>query len=62
MKYNTMFDIAFTIDHDTEDARDIPADTLIDALERRIQVLKDNPGEALEAFGYNDTIELEEKN
>ena len=53
-----MFDIAFTIDHDTEDAEKIPANTLIDALERRIQVLKDNPGEALEAFGCNDTIEL----
>jgi len=60
MTYNTMFDVAFTVEHDEEDANDVPADVLIAGLEKRIANLKATPGEAREAFGVLDTYSTEE--
>lgn len=56
-KYNTMFDVAFSIDHDYEDPEEIPKPLLIQALERRIKVLQENPSDMAEAFGVCDTYE-----
>lgn len=55
-KYNTMVDVAFSIDHDCEDPYDIPVSDLIDAMLLRVQELrKTPPDEAIEAFGMCDT-------
>lgn len=57
-KYNTLFDIAFSYEHDYEDPHDVPPEQLIKALEERVRYLKDNPVEAEGAFGVNDTYEI----
>ncbi len=59
-KYNTMVDVAFTIEHDCEDPYDIPVADLIDAMLLRVQELrKTPPDEAIEAFGMCDTYDLQ---
>lgn len=60
MKYNTMFDVAFSIDHDCDDPYDIPVDDIITALEARVQYLKANPLEVKEAIGACDTYDIKE--
>ncbi len=55
MKYNTMLDCGFTIDHDG-DVYDLPAHRLLYALQKRVDYLRANPEEILEAFGVYDTI------
>jgi len=60
MNYDTMFDVAFTVEHDFINANDVPADVLIAGLEKRVASLKANPGEAREAFGVLDTYSTEE--
>ena len=61
-KFNTMFDVAFSIDHDCDDPFDIPVAYLIEAMLRRARELQSLPAdEALEAFGACDTYEIPEK-
>ena len=60
MRYNTMFDVAFTVDHEFENPGCVPVPLLIIGLERRLAYLKANREEAVEAFGILDTIELDE--
>jgi|688.fasta_scaffold16366_13 hypothetical protein len=60
MRYNTMFDVAFTVNHDCEEPRDVPVGVLIDALQQRVRYLKQNPDDAAEAFGVCDTYDREE--
>ncbi len=55
-KYNTMCDVGFTIEHNYEDPCDIPIADLINALRKRAEYLEEHPNEAVEAFGFLDTI------
>lgn len=59
-KYNSMFDVAFSIDHDQDDPYDIPVRELIDAMQRRVNELRTLGGEAIEAFGLCDTYSKED--
>lgn len=56
MKYNHMYDVAFTIDTNKE-ADAVTADELIEALEKRLLQLKYE--RCAEAFGHCDTMEIE---
>lgn len=55
MKYNHMFDVAFSIESDEGDGYEIPSELLIKGLEERIKNLKGSPFQASEAFGLIDT-------
>jgi len=55
MKYNTMFDLAFSVEHDNDNPEDVSAALLLDAAQKRIDFLRNHPGEAAEAFGVCDT-------
>lgn len=57
-KYNTVFDVTFSVDHDCKDPFDVSKEKLIEALEKRLKYLKENPSDAAEAFGFVDTCEL----
>jgi hypothetical protein len=59
-KYNSMFDVAFSIDHDCDDPYDIPVAKLIDAMQERVNELRKLGGESIEAFGLCDTYEHQE--
>jgi hypothetical protein len=51
--YNTMFDVAFSVNHDCEDPQDVPMETLLSALQDRIDDIRSN--NEIEAFGLCDT-------
>ena len=56
MKYNHMFDVAFTVKSKERNWKDITYEELIEGLIKRLPALyKDG----IEAFGFHDTIELE---
>ena len=55
---NTMFDVAFSVNHEG-DPKDVPASVLLDALQQRINYLRANPQEAAEAFGISDSYEVD---
>jgi hypothetical protein len=57
-KYNTMFDVAFTVEHNEEDPYNVNKDLLLAALQKRIDYLKRNPQECYGAFGICDTYEI----
>ena len=57
MTLNTMFDVCFTVEH-TGEPEDVPHETLLDALQRRVDYLRANPQEAAEAFGICDSYEV----
>lgn len=59
MKYNTLFDVAFAVVHEG-DPSDVPVEVLLNAMQKRIDFLKANPAEALDAFGINDSYEIDE--
>jgi len=59
MKYNHMFDVAFSVVTSNE-CEDVTADELILALEDRISYLKANPNEIIESCGYCDSYEMED--
>ena len=58
MKYNSMFDVAFSIEHDHEDPYDVPVKDLIAACRKRLDYLESHPDDAQEAFGHSDTYEV----
>jgi hypothetical protein len=58
-KYNTMFDVCFTVEHDQDEPLDVPVAVLLEALQRRVHYLRANPDDAAEAFGASDTYEIE---
>lgn len=58
---NTMFDVAFTVEH-TGEPEDVPREILLDALQRRVDYLRANPQEAAEAFGVCDSYEVDNVN
>ena len=61
-KYNTMIDLACTVEHNCDDAEDIPVAAMCDAMQKRLDYIRyrDNPTDAAEAFGICDTYEIDE--
>lgn len=59
---NTMLDVAFTVIHELAEAEDLlgPANVhlVLNALQKRIDYLRENPQEAADAFGVCDTYEM----
>lgn len=55
-RFNHMYDVAFSIESDKEDASDVTPAMLIEGLRRRLKSLTD---EDAEAFGLCDTYEIE---
>jgi hypothetical protein len=51
MKYGSDWDVVFSLETEYEDPEKIPVEDLLDAAQKRIDYLKLNPDEALEAFG-----------
>lgn len=59
-KFNTMLDVAFTVEHDCQSAEDIPAEMILAALEKRVRRLRDDDVEFnRDAFGVCGTYEIE---
>jgi hypothetical protein len=59
-KFNHMFDVAFTLVSGEEDYSKISAAELINALKKRVVALEFmHEADALEAFGYSDSYEIE---
>lgn len=56
--FNHMFDIAFEVESDN-DWENVMHWEFIEALEKRLKYLKENRNEAMEAFGYSDSYEIE---
>ena len=59
MKLNTLFDLGFQLIH-TGEPEDVPVQWLLKAAQARLDYLKANPEEAVEAFGVADSFEEEE--
>ena len=57
-EYNHMFDVAFTVNSDEEDWKDITFEELIEGILNRLPQLYHD---GLESFGYCDTIVKENK-
>lgn len=59
-RYNTMFDVAFTVEHDYEDPFDIPKELLIEALQKRVDYIRASKEEGIvgEILGVCDTYEI----
>ncbi len=60
-KYNTMFDVAFSVEHDFDDPHNVPVAALIEGLNRRLTYLIAHPQEAREAIDVANTYEKEDK-
>lgn len=56
--HNFMFDVAFSIEGYWQNWRDVPPKELVEALQRRVDFLRENPAEAIEAFGFSDEYEV----
>jgi hypothetical protein len=55
-----MFDIAFSLVSNEEDYEKVPASELIAALKQRVAALESmSDADALEAFGYADSYQVE---
>lgn len=64
-RFNSMIDVAFSVEHEYETTEDLfvnDMNLVLNALEQRLRYLRDNPLEAAEAFGVCDTYEIEEEN
>lgn len=59
-KFNTMLDVAFTVEHDCKSAEEIPALAVLAALEKRVLSLRNGGAEFnRDDFGVCDTYEIE---
>ncbi len=58
MKYNHMYDVAFTIETNNQES-DVTIDELIQGVEKRLVQLKSE--RSIDAYGHCDTFELEEE-
>ena len=56
-KYNSVFSVAISVDHDYNDPDNVPVELLIAAMEKRLAYLKKYIDEANEAFYHEDTTE-----
>jgi len=54
-------DVGFTIEANQIDPFDIEPNKLLDALQARVNYLRQHPGEILEALGYSDSYEVDRK-
>jgi hypothetical protein len=61
MKYNHMFDVAFSLDTDVENPYEVPKEELLEALAKRLAFLRANPEECAEAFGFSDSYTIDER-
>ena len=59
-QYNSAFDLGFEVLHDCEDPNDIPAEDLLNALQKRVDQLRANPEEVKDACGCFDTMDEED--
>ena len=57
MKYNHMYDVAFSIESNNEE-EDVTVDELIEGVEKRLVQLKSERD--IEAYGYCDSFEIED--
>lgn len=57
-RLNTMFDVAFSLEH-VGDPEHVSAEALLNALQKRVDYLRQNPQEAADAFGVSDSYEVE---
>lgn len=60
-RFNHMYDIAFSVDSDQEDASDVTPAMLRAGLLRRIKDVFEDSGEWQEACGLCDTYQYEEE-
>jgi len=65
MKYNTMLDVAFSVEHTFDDEYELLHTThgrilVLTALAKRLATLMENQEECSEAFGICDTYEIPE--
>ncbi len=58
MKYNHMYDVAFTIETNNRES-DVTVEELIEGVEKRLVQLKSE--RCIDAYGYCDTFELEKE-
>lgn len=66
-KFNTMLDVAFSVDHSFEDPDELlhtshGRQLVLAALAKRLAMLMAEPQECSEAFGNCDTYEIPEEN
>jgi hypothetical protein len=60
-KYSHMWDVAFTVENEIEDPTEIPAIELVNALQKRVDYLRQAiPFEGTEPFGHCDSYEIED--
>lgn len=57
--FSHMLDIAFTIETPIEDWREIPLKDLVEALQSRVDYIRENMEQEAGAFGYSDSYEIE---
>lgn len=61
-RYNSVFDLSFSINHDNKDGSDLTAEDFIAAVRSRVADLGYNSDEWLNALGWpQDTYENEEE-
>lgn len=58
-KYNTMFDVAFSVEHECDNPEDVPVTELLDGMQRRLDDLRNHTSDAMESFGVCDTYVVE---
>lgn len=61
MRYNHMFDVAFSVETEEADPDKVPLHILRQGLRDRLSVLEGSDVESYEAFGHCDTYEIEEE-
>lgn len=60
MKYNALFDVAFTVITEYEDPYDSPAAVLLQGLRKRLEYLEQHPADCGDSFGFSDSYAIEE--
>jgi len=60
-RYNHMCDVAFTLVTEQEDIINVPPAEILDALQKRVDYLRQNPAELAEAIGLCDSYIEEDK-
>lgn len=60
-KFNSMFDVGFTIEHDYEDVDKIPDKDLVIACMKRLISIMEAEENCSDVFGHSDTYENEAK-
>jgi hypothetical protein len=61
MRYNSMWDVAFTVVTEHEAPHNVPKSVLVAGLRERLIYLEQHPEECAEAFGFSDQYETDER-